>query len=206
MKRGTIEHPKLKKLAKSLDISTYAAVGLLECLWHFTARYAQPGDVGKYSNDEIALGLYWEGDPDELVNALVANRWIDEHPEFRLVVHDWHEHADQTLKRSLAKQGLVFASEKLAQTSLKLAQTSLRRAQTSSPEPEPEPEPEPSQSQKDISDEISCTELSGDSPRAGDEKNPDSNTQVPLTFPRNGTPPTWELTCGKVSEYENLLP
>ena len=48
MKRGTPRHPKTMLLVAELQIPTYAAVGILESLWHWTAEYAKRGDVGRY--------------------------------------------------------------------------------------------------------------------------------------------------------------
>jgi hypothetical protein len=47
MKRGTPEHPKTAHLMAALSIPRPYAVGILELLWHFTARYAPRGDVGR---------------------------------------------------------------------------------------------------------------------------------------------------------------
>ena len=60
MKRGTPEHPKMLLLASTLEINNYAAVGLMECLWHFTARYAPQGNIGKYTDEIIAHKIGWE--------------------------------------------------------------------------------------------------------------------------------------------------
>lgn len=128
MKRGTPDHPKVAALCALLNIRKYEAVGILEMLWHFTAKYAPQGDIGKYTDKAIAAAVDWQrptgakGVTPEcrLSDALVGAGWVDRHPVCRLVVHDWHEHSDQTLRRFLASRKLAFASEKLAAASLPL--------------------------------------------------------------------------------------
>ncbi len=110
MKRGTLKHPKTTNLMRVLGISRYQAVGILESLWHFTMRYAVAGDVGKWTNDEIVAAIEWEGDAQTLIAALVETKWLDADKRYRLIVHDWHEHADQTCKRYIASHCLAFAS------------------------------------------------------------------------------------------------
>lgn len=107
MKRGTFDHPKMMQIASRLGIPRYAAGGLLEALWHWTGRFAPQGDVGRWANSMIAQGCYWDGDPNELIAALVEAGWLDECQENRLVVHDWDDHADQTTKKALQRRGLA---------------------------------------------------------------------------------------------------
>jgi hypothetical protein len=109
MKLGAIDHPKMKRLARCLAIPRSAAVGIMECLWHFTAQYATQGDIGKLCNEDIAEGCYWEGDADKLVEALTSCGWLDVNEDHRLIVHDWASHCDDYLHARLARQGLSFA-------------------------------------------------------------------------------------------------
>ena len=110
MKRGTTEHPKFLDLCTQLSIPRYAGVRMLEFLWHFTARFVPRGDIGKFSNSAIARALEWEKGAEELIQALVDCRWIDEGPTHRLVIHDWHEHADEYLHNRLARAHQLFVS------------------------------------------------------------------------------------------------
>lgn len=117
MKRGTPQHPKTKALARSLAVPVYSAVGLLEMLWHFTAEFAPQGNVGRFSNQDIADALGWVECPDRLVDALLAARWIEQHKTHRLVVHDWHDHADDASHMKLARQTHFFADGKMPRIS-----------------------------------------------------------------------------------------
>lgn len=117
MKRGAPDHPKTKALAKRLGLRRWQVVGVLECLWHFTAAFAKRGDIGKWTDCEIAAALEWEGNCTELIQALVDTHWLDRCDEFRLLVHDWTDHADQTVGRSEEVKKLGFASMQLANAS-----------------------------------------------------------------------------------------
>lgn len=109
MKRGTPDHPKMKGLAKALGIPIYSAVGLMEMLWQFTARYAPQGNVGKFSDEEIAASLGWDGDASRLVATLADKGWLNRDDHYRYIVHDWADHADDTCDKYLAANGLQYA-------------------------------------------------------------------------------------------------
>ena len=98
MLRQAHNSPKLKRLKRRLQIPQYAAVGLLESLWHMTATQAPRGDIGKWSDEDIAANLEWPGDETELIEVLVGCGWLDEDPEHRLIVHDWDQHADSDVR------------------------------------------------------------------------------------------------------------
>ncbi len=108
MKRGTIEHPKTKKLSRVLGICLAQAVGHLEALWHYTQKYAIQGDIGKWTDDEIAKGALWEKDVQKFMQAMIQVGWIDQDNEYRLLVHDWEDHADQSVKKTLDNKHLEF--------------------------------------------------------------------------------------------------
>lgn len=127
MKRGTPDHPKVASLAQLLNIPIYSAVGLLELLWHFTARYAPQGDIGKHSDKAIAKALYWQKRPGRtvipaefipnsgrittelwLISSLIRAEFMDISPKYRLVVHDWSDHADEAVRKFLSRHSLDF--------------------------------------------------------------------------------------------------
>ncbi len=115
MKRGTIEHPKTLMLADALKIRHLEAVGVLESLWHWAAKYAPRGDIGRYSNAMIASGIHWHGNADRLVECLLSSQgdskygWVEQHPVCRIIIHDWSDHADESVHKALAKKGVTFA-------------------------------------------------------------------------------------------------
>ena len=111
MKIDALEHRKRKRLSRALNISRALTVGMLEVLWQLTAREAKQGDIGaKFTDEDIACELDWPGDPEQLVTALVDTGWLDRHPEHRLLVHDWHEHAPSYVGASLARYNKPFLS------------------------------------------------------------------------------------------------
>lgn len=107
-KRGVPEHPKTRKLARVLGAERWAAVGLLECLWHWCSRFAVTGEI-PYDAAEIADGINYEGDPEKLLDALIDCKWLDrcEHCN-SLYIHDIADHADNTWKATLKRQGKDF--------------------------------------------------------------------------------------------------
>jgi hypothetical protein len=168
MKRGTPRHPKVYDLVQALGLPVrqrVLAVGYLELLWHFTAEFAPQGDVGRFSDDRLESAMDWSGKPGKLIEALVQSRWLDRVPEggargistdthqevvtdsgpTRLVVHDWHEHADDSVRKRLARAGLEFLSltAKVTGHCPQPSQTSADNVRLPKPLPEPKPEPEP---------------------------------------------------------------
>lgn len=110
MKSSTPELMKFKRLQRRLKESTRAVVGLLEMLWLGTAKNCPQGDIGRFTNLDIAIMCDYDGDPDELVTALVEERWLDVHDQHRLVVHDWHEHCPTHIANNLKRWGKSFAN------------------------------------------------------------------------------------------------
>lgn len=96
---GTLNHVKVKRLKKLLDVPLYCAMGVLESLWQLCMECCDEGDVGKFSNDEIADHIEWDGDADTLINALAESGWLDTCTERRYVVHDWFTHCPKFIHK-----------------------------------------------------------------------------------------------------------
>ena len=62
--KGTLDHPKLISLADALDIDPCFALGILEAMWHFTDKYATSGDIGRFTNRAICVGIRTTVKPD----------------------------------------------------------------------------------------------------------------------------------------------
>ena len=92
------QHPKTKKLARRLGVSLPAAVGHLHYLWWWALDFAQDGALDKFDADDIADALHWDGEPSQLIDALVSSGYIDETPE-GLRIHDWTDYAGKLLER-----------------------------------------------------------------------------------------------------------
>lgn len=147
MKRNTIQHPKTLALAVALGVPRYAAVGILESLWHFAASYALPGNVGRFDDAVIAQAVGWERNPTELIDALVNTRWLDRHAAHRLVIHDWHDHADDGLRKVLRNQALTFwnGSPPYQERDKDSGSRTVRESfdPVCAPQPKPQPLPQP---------------------------------------------------------------
>lgn len=109
MKSSTPELLKFQKLMRRLKESRRGTIGLLEGMWLAVGKNCPRGDIGRFSNEEIAIMVDWDGDPDELISALVECRWLDVCDTYRLVVHDWEDHCPTYIKGGLAKRGEAIA-------------------------------------------------------------------------------------------------
>lgn len=109
MKTGAVQSVKFMRLKRRLKINHWQAVGILEALWLITQTNAPRGDIGRLGNEDIAAMIEWNDDADELIDALVDCGWLDRHPEFRLLVHDWHIHCPSYIRGALTSQGVGFA-------------------------------------------------------------------------------------------------
>ena len=108
LKRGTPRHRKMRDLAKRLGVPLYSAVGIMEMLWHWAGQETPRGDIGTADDDEIAAAVCWKKKPTILINALVESRWLERHAEYRLIIHDWPDHADQAARKWLSRKGHNF--------------------------------------------------------------------------------------------------
>ncbi len=105
MKRSGLRHPKTRALARELDIPLPHAIGLLSLLFDFVGEYATAGNVGKFTDTEIAVGCEWPiEDAERLINTLHKIRYFDADETHRFVVHDWLEHCEDFVKKRLARQ------------------------------------------------------------------------------------------------------
>ena len=111
MKLDGLDHPKTLDLASRLDISLPQAIGHLELLWAFVAQKTPHGNVGKWPDGAIARSAHWTGDATAFVTALVEAGFLDLHDEYRLIVHDWHEHAPRWVASKISRAGESFCKK-----------------------------------------------------------------------------------------------
>ena len=106
----------MRKLARLLGpelgvgfaIAHNYAVGLMQRLWEYSARYAPEGDLSQTDPDDIADGCGWDGAPDALLEALREAAWLDEIGDC-LLLHDWPEHCEDSVHMRLGRAVLYFA-------------------------------------------------------------------------------------------------
>jgi hypothetical protein len=98
VKHQAITLVKFMALAKRLRRPKFQVVGVLESIWLFCQHNARDGVLSKFSPLEIVGWMEFDGDAEELIDALVETRWLDRDDAGRLTVHDWHEHRPNWLK------------------------------------------------------------------------------------------------------------
>lgn len=101
--RAVIDHPKFARLKILLKLNKACTLGYLEGLWHFCGRYTPQGNIGKYSDADIEAWLEWDGEDGALIAAFIKARWIDNDQDHRLLIHDWHKHADDATRKAVAR-------------------------------------------------------------------------------------------------------
>lgn len=120
MIRGTTEDPRFHRLARAVGGRLIAA-GLVTLLIDLAGRFDGPsfpccrdGGVGRYSNEEIAAFLDWEGSGNDLVATLIHTRWLEEVAgPSRLYVTGWHDAlADRAVHMWLSREVGLFANGK----------------------------------------------------------------------------------------------
>ncbi len=90
-------HPKVRRLARALNISVPAAIGHLHLLWYWAWDFAKDGRLCGMDQEDIADAAMWDREPSELVDALIRSRWIDDEDGLRL--HDWDDYSGRQIKR-----------------------------------------------------------------------------------------------------------
>jgi hypothetical protein len=108
VKREAVHHSKMKRLCRKLNLELWQAVGLLESIWHVAARQTPCGDIGKLSDEDIAIAIDYHADERIMIDALVNSGWIDRNKEHRLVVHDWPDHAEDGVHMKVARARQFF--------------------------------------------------------------------------------------------------
>lgn len=108
MKTGTLDKMKFMVFQNIIKAPRYAAIGLLEGLWYMTATSAPSGDIGRFSDLEIAAWLGWPDQASDLITAYVTAGFIDRCSVNRLVVHDWDEHCPNHVANNLKRWNKDF--------------------------------------------------------------------------------------------------
>lgn len=108
MKTGTSRHPKIADLCIKTGLQKWQAVGLLECIWEFACEFSPQGDIGKWTDEQIAEAIGFREDPRKIVANLVESGWLDTDSKHRLVIHGWEEHCPRFIKQRLIYKGLTF--------------------------------------------------------------------------------------------------
>lgn len=89
---------KFKTLSARMKWPQYRTVGVLQSLWLFALHNARDGNLSTFSAADIAAWMEYDGDAEELIEALIATRWLDRGESGSLTIHDWEEHRPNWLK------------------------------------------------------------------------------------------------------------
>ena len=87
-------HPKVRRLARGLNVAVPAAIGHLHLLWWWAIDYAPDGCLAGYEDWEIAEAALWEGDPAEFTAVLMRVGWVDQDD----TLHDWDDYAGKLIR------------------------------------------------------------------------------------------------------------
>ena len=111
--RGTLTHRTTRRLGSLLHIPACFALGIIESLWHVTGEQAPTGAIGKMSDEDIAMEMFYDGDAPAMILALVQSGFLEPNEEHRLIVHDWHIHSDDATDNKLSRNGMRYANGEL---------------------------------------------------------------------------------------------
>ena len=87
-------HPKTRRLARTLNICPFRAIGHLQCLWWWVMEYAPDGDISRHDAVDIAEAAGWDGDPEQFLRALIScgpgdsDGFVDK----SMQIHDWKDY------------------------------------------------------------------------------------------------------------------
>lgn len=93
------KHRKTLRAAALLQVNRHLLIGHLHELWWWALNNVPAdGYLGDLTDEEIAQGADWPGDPTEFVRALTEAGFIDETENGRYL-HDWHDYAGKYLEQ-----------------------------------------------------------------------------------------------------------
>lgn len=93
-----------------MEDDIFAVVGIPQLLWWWTADFALAGDIGRFSDRQIACALHFPTKPlEEIVQLLINSRWIYKSEKHRVIVCDWPKIAGDSVHRKLARERKLFA-------------------------------------------------------------------------------------------------
>ena len=85
---GLLRHHKTRAFAKTLGIHRLLAVGIITEVLSHVRLHCPDGDLSDLDPDDLAHDIFYEGDGDALLDALVEAGFIDRDGD-SLTVHNW---------------------------------------------------------------------------------------------------------------------
>jgi hypothetical protein len=93
-------HPKVRRLARVLDVPLPQAIGHLHLLWWWALDFADDGQLGRFDGTDIADAAGWTGDAGDFVSAMKDAGFLDaDEAGEATAIHDWPEYAGRLLER-----------------------------------------------------------------------------------------------------------
>lgn len=89
---------KIMRLRRALGISLNEAMGMLLSLWLWSLNNAEDGTLHDIEPADLAEILHFEGDPSQLVDALVGAGLLDRGTD-ELRIHDWEMYVGRLLAK-----------------------------------------------------------------------------------------------------------
>lgn len=114
-KRGTLEHPKNRRLARALGTIPGVTLGLIESLWHYVAQWHSHGRLTRLDLEEAldrSGGWLAMFKVEQLIEAMTHPdyRWLDLLGDGSYYVHDWHEHCEDAVHAKLYRRLELFGN------------------------------------------------------------------------------------------------
>jgi hypothetical protein len=83
------DSPKIKRLARNLDIDRPTAAGMIVLLWSWALRHAPDGDLSKFEIEDIEDAACWSGNRGDFLHGCVKSRLIDLDDNGEITLHNW---------------------------------------------------------------------------------------------------------------------
>lgn len=99
-------HKKMVKLSRNLSRNRYETIGILHMFWWWALDNASNGQLDGIEPEDLAIAIQWDGEPNQLFDALVDCGWIEQD---RKTIHDWFSYAGKLIeqrKQNAEKQRL----------------------------------------------------------------------------------------------------
>jgi hypothetical protein len=86
-----LNHKKLRKFSKKLDVSRHEAIGVLVSLWAWALDNTdKTGELEEVTKEDIAEAIFWKGDVKKLYDALIKSEFLEE-VDGKIYLHDWYD-------------------------------------------------------------------------------------------------------------------
>ncbi|MEX0866865.1 MAG: hypothetical protein WD030_05865 [Pirellulales bacterium] len=194
------EHLSQHDCVLTAGMARHLVAGLLDALWEFTTCYAPAGDIGRFSDDDLAKAVDWPHDAHWLIDALVAAGLLARHETHRLIVSNWSQQADASCHQYVADQGILFADGELSTRQPRRNSKAGRQTSSISPRPVRNRNPDRSPTSKPTDEPEKVPLLpSAVQPTKKSSANGKANGQHPLASPTDLAASTAEGSSGTLS-------